>query len=185
MQVTRGEPLWQKEKRGEKRELKLARILHYIIYIFQYEILRRCITALWSTPQTSKQRTEWLILTLRINDLVPPLNDIEVVYIFCIIQDSLNTNFGPRGWIPMFPRQVDMKCQEETRTFKGQATGNSLWVGFCCVHWQLSVRACCLLQSLQFPNARKIKSGHSVNLEVDTSAASRLKILSLSQGFMK
>lgn len=24
----------------------------------------------------------------------------------------------------MFPRQVDMKCQEETRTFKGQATGN-------------------------------------------------------------
>lgn len=44
----------------------------------------------------------------------------------------------------MFPRQVDKKHQEETCTFKGQATGKGLWVSFCCVsvQWQLSVRAC-------------------------------------------
>lgn len=119
-----------------------------------------------------------LILTLRIKDSVPPLNDIEVVYIFCIIPDSLNTNFGPRGWNPMFPRQVDKKCQEETCTFKGQATGKGLWVGFCCVQWQLSVRACCLPLSLQFQNTRRRKSGYSVNQEVDTTAG-RLTIPSL------
>lgn len=78
----------------------------------------------------------------------------------------------------MFPRQVDKKCQEETCTFKGQATGKGLWVGFCCVQWQLSVRACCLPLSLQFQNTRRRKSGYSVNQEVDTTAG-RLTIPSL------
>lgn len=64
---------------------------------------------------------------------------------------------GPWRWNPMFPRQVDKKCQEETCTFKGQATGKGLWVGLCCVQWQLSVRACCLLLSLQFQNRKKKK----------------------------
>lgn len=37
--------------------------------------------------------------------------------------DCLNSKHGPGGWNPLFPRQVDKKCQEETCTFKGQATG--------------------------------------------------------------
>lgn len=73
---------------------------------------------------------------------------------FCRIPHGLKKNFRPRGWNPVFPRQADKKCQEETCTFKGQATGKGLWVGFCCV-WQLSVRACCLLPSLRLPKQPK------------------------------
>lgn len=69
--------------------------------------------------------------TLTINDFVPQLNGNKVVFIFCIVPRSLNTNFGPRRWNSTFPRQVNKKCQEETCTFKGKATGKGLWVGFC------------------------------------------------------
>lgn len=69
--------------------------------------------------------------TQTINDFVPQLNGNKVVFIFCIVSRSLNTNFGPRRWNSMFPRRVNKKCQEETCTFKGKATGKGLWVGFC------------------------------------------------------
>lgn len=57
--------------------------------------------------------------------------DIEAVYMSCIFPDCLISKCGPGGWNPMFPRRVDKKCQEETCTFKGQATGKGLWEGFC------------------------------------------------------
>lgn len=87
-----------------------------------------------------------------------------MVYISCIIPDSLNTNCGPGGRDPIFPRQVDKKCQEEACIFKGHATGKGLWVGFCSVQWQLSVGACCFHLSLQFQNTRRRKSVSALSI---------------------
>lgn len=153
-------------------------VLHYIIYIFQHKDV-------WTSPTDVKPacrearlmhsfgliNTDWLwgLITLYLLRIT-----LKWFSIFCIIPDSLNTNVGQTRWNPMFPRQADKKCQEEACTFKGQATGKGLWVGFCCV-WQLSVRACCLLLSLHFQNTQRRYSGHSVSLKVDTTAAARLE----------
>lgn len=64
----------------------------------------------------------------------------------------------------MFPRQVDKKCQEETCTFKGKATGKGLWLGFCVM------AAFC--QGLLPPPASRIKVPEEENqagLKADTS----------------
>lgn len=82
-----------------------------------------------STLETAASVLFWVLKT--INDFVPQLNGNKVVFIFCIVSRSLNTNFGPRRWNSTFPRRVNKKCQEETCTFKGKATGKGLWVGFC------------------------------------------------------
>lgn len=57
------------------------------------------------------------------------MKNTEVV---CIIPDSLSPKCRPTGWNPVFPRQTDEKCQEETWAFKGQATGKGLWEDFHC-----------------------------------------------------
>lgn len=44
-------------------------------------------------------------MTLRINDCTPNMKDIEVVYISCIIPDSLNPICGLIWWNLAFPRQ--------------------------------------------------------------------------------
>lgn len=63
-------------------------------------------------------------------------------------------------------RQVDKKRQEETRTFKGPATGKGLWVGLC----SLSGLAASLWASRSKTPQEEI-SGRSVSVTVDTHAA--------------
>lgn len=83
-------------------------------------------------------------------------------------------NFGPGGWNSVFPRQVDKKCQEETCTIKGNATGKGLWVSFCAM--------AALCQGLLDPSASSSKPPEEANQasqKVDTSADERLWILYL------
>lgn len=118
--------------------------------------------------------------TQTINDFVPQLNGNKVVFIFCIVSRSLNTNFGPRRWNSTFPRRVNKKCQEETCTFKGKATGKGLWVGFC------AMAALCqgLLPSPEPPVPKHPKKKmrpfcQSVKVDTTAAAAEWLKILPL------
>lgn len=59
-----------------------------------------CREELWTVHHSTLNLAHFFFLehltsTLGINDCVPALKDIEVVYISCIIADSLNTNCGP------------------------------------------------------------------------------------------